>query len=100
MGHVRSPEADSDLENIWNYVAIDSGSQGIADRLIDSITDRFFLLATRPNIGRSRDQDLRPGLRSFSVGAFVIIYRIQGTQVLILRVLHGARDLRLLLGHS
>jgi toxin ParE1/3/4 len=98
MGHIRSPEADSDLENIWNYVAMDSSSHRIADRLIDSITDRFFLLATHPNIGRSRDEDLRPGLRSFSVGAFVIIYRIQGTDVLILRVLHGTRDLRSLLG--
>ena len=98
MGHIRSPEADLDLESIWSYVAIDSGSHRIADRLIDSITDRFFLLATHPNIGRSRDEDLRPGLRSFSVGAFVIIYRIQGTEVLILRVLHGTRDLRSLLG--
>lgn len=98
MGHIRSPEADSDLENIWNYVAMDSSSHRIADRLIDSITDRFVLLATHPNIGRSRDEDLRPGLRSFSVGAFVIIYRIQGTDVLILRVLHGTRDLRSLLG--
>jgi toxin ParE1/3/4 len=98
MGHIRSPEADADLENIWCYVAIDSGSLGIADRLIESITARFFLLGTQPNLGRSRDADLRPGLRSFPVGAFVIIYRIQDADVLILRVLHGARDMDVLLG--
>jgi toxin ParE1/3/4 len=63
------------------------------DRLIDSITDRFVLLASFPNIGRSRDMDLRPGLRSFPVGEYVILYRIQKQDVLILRVLHGSRDI-------
>ena len=46
MGHLRSPQADSDLGDIWVYVAKRSGSLDTADRLIDSITDRFALLAT------------------------------------------------------
>jgi toxin ParE1/3/4 len=92
MAHVRSPEADSDLDNIWNYVASESGSVAIADRLIDTITERFFLLATYPQIGRRRDADLRPGLRSFSIGDYVIIYRQRDGDVLILRVLRGSRD--------
>ena len=33
------------------------------------------LLASYPNLGRARDEDLRPGLRSFPVGEYVIIYR-------------------------
>lgn len=69
----------------------------IADRLVDSITDRFYLLATHPNIGRTRDQDLRPGLRSFAVAEYVILYRVQDEDVLILRVLHGSRDISALL---
>jgi isoquinoline 1-oxidoreductase subunit beta len=44
MGHRRSPQADSDLDDIWYYVASKSGSVKIADRLIDSITSRFFIL--------------------------------------------------------
>jgi hypothetical protein len=48
MAHRRAPEADFDLDEIWLYVAQRSGSLDIADRLIDSITDRFFLLATQP----------------------------------------------------
>jgi plasmid stabilization system protein ParE len=68
MAHLRTPEADSDLDEIWYYVASNSGSLDIADRFIDSITDRFFLLARHPNIGRARDEDLRLGLRSFPVG--------------------------------
>jgi plasmid stabilization system protein ParE len=43
--HLRTPQADSDLDSIWQYIAIQSGSYEIADRLIDSIVDRFLLLA-------------------------------------------------------
>jgi toxin ParE1/3/4 len=98
MAHRRSPQADSDLDDIWYYVASQSGSVEIADRLIDSITERFFLLASRPHVGRARDQDLRPGLRSFPVGEYVIIYRIQNEDVLILRVLRGSRNIEALFG--
>ena len=98
-GHRRSAQADSDLDGIWYYVASKSGSVPIADRLIDSITDRFLLLANHPSIGRARDEDLRPGLRSFPVGEYVIIYRIEGADVLILRVVRGSRNMEALFGH-
>ena len=73
MADIRSPQADSDLDDIWYYVVTKSGSTKIADRLIDSITDRFLLLARHPRIGRARDEDLRAGLRSFPVGEYLII---------------------------
>jgi toxin ParE1/3/4 len=99
MGHRRSTQADSDLDDIWLYVASQSGSVDLADRFIDSITDRFFLLASHPNLGRTRD-DLRRGLRSFPVGDYIIIYRIvQDEDVLILRVARGSRHIAALLGH-
>jgi hypothetical protein len=41
-----------------------------------------------------RDTDLRPGLRSFPIANYVIFYRVESDgSVLILRVLHGSRDL-------
>ncbi len=98
MGLLRSPQADSDLDDIWYYVATNSGSIDIADRLIDSITSRFLLLASHPHAGRSRDEDLRPGLRSFPVGEYVIIYRVLGEDVAILRVLRGSRNIEALFG--
>jgi toxin ParE1/3/4 len=58
-----------------------------------------FYFASHPNIGRARDQDLRPGLRSFPVGEYVIIYRKDGEDVLILRVLRGSRNVEALFGH-
>jgi toxin ParE1/3/4 len=99
MGHIRTPQADSDLDDIWYYVATRSGSLHVADRFIDSVTNRFFLLASHPNIGRARDEDLRPGLRSFPAGEYVIIYRIQHEDVLILRVVRGSRNVEALFGH-
>ena len=96
MAHRLAPQAEIDLDEIWYYVAQEGANLEIADRLIDSIAERFLLLASHPHIGRSRS-DLRPGLRSFAVGAYVIVYRVDGADVLVLRVLRGSRDLPALL---
>jgi plasmid stabilization system protein ParE len=45
MGHIRTPQADSDLDDIWFYIATKSDSLDIADRLLDSIVDRFLIVA-------------------------------------------------------
>src|SRR5258705_11854483 len=92
------PQAEAELDDMWLYVARESGSIEIANRLIDSITDRFWLLAQHPQIGRRRDHDMRPSLRSFVAGEYVIIYRIEGEDVLILHVMRGSRDIPELLG--
>jgi toxin ParE1/3/4 len=68
-----SPAAARDLEEIWLYVAADK--PGAADRLIDDLSDRCRALALNPHIGRRRDE-LRPGLRSFPHGRYVIFYRV------------------------
>ena len=43
--HCVAPQVEAELQEIWHYIADHSGSIEIADRLIDSITTRFFLLA-------------------------------------------------------
>jgi len=78
MAHRVSARAERDLDDIWYYVAQQSTSIEVANRLIDSITDRFVLLAGFPNLGRSRDEDLRIGCRSFAVGEYVIVYCVEG----------------------
>ena len=97
MAHRVAPQAEAELDDIWYYVAKESGSIEIADRLIDSITERFYLLACHPHIGRPRDEDLRPGLRSFPAGEYVIIYRVEEQDVRILHVFRGSRDIETLL---
>jgi plasmid stabilization system protein ParE len=56
--HHVSLHAKSDLDRIWQYIREQSGSAEIADRQIDAITERFFLLAAHPRAGRARDDDL------------------------------------------
>lgn len=90
-------EVELELDEIWFYIAAESGSVDVAERWIDSITNHFWLLSKHPQLGRRRDHDLSPGLRSLAVGAYVIIHRIEGSDVLILHVIHGRRDLKTLL---
>ena len=99
MGRHRvSSAAEVSLDNIWCYVANESGSMEIADRLIDSLTTRFVLLARHPFVGRRRE-DIRPGMRSFPVGEYVIFYRIAAHKgVVILDVIRGTRNMAALLG--
>jgi toxin ParE1/3/4 len=95
MGEFRlSSEAEADLDNIWLYIARESGSIDIANRVMDGITERFWLLARHPYIGRARDGDLRPGLRSLVADDYVIIHRVgENSVVPILRVLPGSRGI-------
>jgi toxin ParE1/3/4 len=85
----------SQLDGIWDYIARESGSIDIATRAVERVTERFWLLARYPYMGRRRDEDLRPGLRSLAADEYVVIYRIVEDAVLILHVVHGSRDLRL-----
>jgi len=96
MAHRVAPGAEAELDDIWYYIATESGSVGIADRVIDSIAERFFLLARYPHVGRRRDDDLRPGLRSFVAGEYLIIYRVDHEDVLILHVVRASRDVEAL----
>jgi toxin ParE1/3/4 len=86
----RSPQAHLDFLQIWLYVA--ERDPRAADRLLDRIEAKCRLLAGVPGLGRARPE-LRPDLRSFPVGRFVIFYREVRDGIEIVRVLRGARDL-------
>jgi len=98
MAHSVSPQALADRDNIWDYIVRNSGSEDIVDRQIDSITTRCHLLSSHPKIGRSRDDDLGKGIRSFPVGNYVIVYRLARNDMHILRVAHGRQHLAALFG--
>lgn len=55
------------------------------------------MIAQHPHAGRQRD-DLRPGLRSFVVDEFIIVYRLEGPLTRVLHIMRGSRDIRGLLG--
>jgi toxin ParE1/3/4 len=82
--------ASADLDDIWLFIAQDDPET--ADRFHDLLLSKFLALGKQPLIGRPRD-DLRPDIRSFPVGNYIIFYRDQPAFVEIVRVLHAARDL-------
>lgn len=96
MAHRLSPHARADIDEIAYYVALEGGSLETADRLLESIYQRCLLLGEYPHAGRRRD-DLRPGLRVFPSGQHLLVYRVEGNDVLIQRVVRGNRDLAALL---
>ena len=85
-----SKKAELELDEIFVYWAKRAGLE-VADRLIDSIEDRFALISDYPVIGRICD-DLAPCVRSFLVGNYLVYYRKRRGIIQILRILHGARD--------
>ena len=81
--------ANRELDAIFVYWA-ERTSVETADRLIDSIVDRFWLLGEHPEAGRP-DEDAS-GIRCFPAGKYLIYYRKVRRGVEILHVFHGARD--------
>jgi toxin ParE1/3/4 len=85
-----APQANAYLDQIWHYV-VRKSSQEMANRLIESLTDRIGALCSMPLAGRSR-AEMAPGLRSFPCGEYVIYYRKVRGRIVIVRIIHGARD--------
>jgi toxin ParE1/3/4 len=88
---LRRPKFIDDLSNAYAYLA--DRNPHAADRLLDEVETLITLLAAFPELGRGRD-DLRAGVRSFRVRKFrfVLFYRVAEDNLVLLRLLHGARD--------
>lgn len=85
----KSPEADDDLLRIWRYIAEDN--RATATQFIDRLHGTMGTLAEMPGMGRPRD-DLAPGLRTFPLSAYLIIYREVTGGIEVARVLSARRD--------
>jgi toxin ParE1/3/4 len=83
-------QAEQDLDEIYVYWAR-RVSPETADRLIDSIVDRFWLLGDYPDAGRP-SEDIAAGVKCFPAGKYLIYYRPTRRGTDILHVFHGARD--------
>jgi len=83
--------AESDLLELWLTIAEDNPVA--ADESLDSIQATVSLLGTQPEMGRARP-DLADRLRSFPTSTpYVIFYVPHEDGLLIVRVLHHARDI-------
>ncbi|MES2595446.1 MAG: type II toxin-antitoxin system RelE/ParE family toxin [Verrucomicrobiota bacterium] len=87
---IYSPQADRDLDDIWDYVAQDSLLQ--ADRLWDRFRAKLEYLAKWNTIGRLRPE-LTQNCRSYPFGKYCFYYRPTEAGIEVLRILHSARDI-------
>ena len=84
------PQADLDLDSIWNFIAADDIRA--AERQIDRIGKVFQMLVENPLAGRERPE-LRKELRSFPVGSYMIFYTAVSDGVEIIRVMNSRQDI-------
>jgi plasmid stabilization system protein ParE len=97
-GFLIPPVARNDLDEIWEYYAIELQNPDAADRINDEIFQAFHKLAQMPDAGHLRHDLAAESLRFWRVRSYLIIYRSEKRPVEIVRVLHGARDVEAILG--
>ena len=84
--------AQDDLFTIWQFVAQDS--LAAADNILEVIEREANLLAQQPYLGRERPE-LGGAVRSWTTSApYIVFYTIVGSDIVVLRVLHHARDVQ------
>ena len=97
MGYRVRPAVRRDLKHVWRYIADRSGYRSRASGFIRQIEQRFSTIANVPTIGKSYGH-IYPGLYGYTHKRYVIFYLIEDTDVDIVRVIYGGRDLERALG--
>jgi len=85
-----SEDAERDLDEIFLYWATRASLEA-ADRVVDRITERFWLLGEHPDAGKPAG-DIAGGVKCFAAGKYLIYYRKTRSGTDILHVFHGARN--------
>ncbi len=89
-----SPKSRQDLLDIGDFIAKDSRAN--ARRFVGKLIDQRQRIG-RAAMGYVSREDLGPGLRMAALGHYVVFFRVLDGTVRIERVLHGARNLPVLL---
>ncbi len=83
--------AIADLENIREYIRKDS--EYYAARFVEKIIDAVEKLINFPKMGRNVPESGDKNIKELLLHSYRIMYRIESERILILTILHGARDL-------
>ena len=86
----RTRQAEADLLDIWAFISQDNLTA--ADKIVRQLDARSHELVKHPEMGISRD-DVAKGMRHLVMGSYLILYRIDGEDIEVVRYLHGARNL-------
>lgn len=91
MRVILSPEAEQDIKDIASWVG-NRTSQATARKVVERIKSQIRFLKAFPGAGHVRS-DLPADIRATGAFSYVILHRIEGNVVIILRVVHGARNI-------
>jgi plasmid stabilization system protein ParE len=91
---VLHPEAEQDIADIWEFIAEDSIDA--ADRVRDEIHDCIRSLVSFPHQGHRRSDLTSQPLRFQAVREYLIAYAPDAKPLLIVAVLHGRRNPRVI----
>jgi len=88
-----SPLAASDLTEIFDYIAVESSSFQVAEKLIDEMQTAVEDICAFPfSCPLVNDSVLRKkGYRFLVVKSYILFYIVKGQKIIIRRVLHGRR---------
>lgn len=92
-----SPKSRQDLLDIGDHIAKDSRAN--ARRFVGKLMGQCKHIGRAP-LGYVSREDLAPGLRMAALDRYVIFFRVLEGTVRIERVLHGARNLPVVLGRD
>ena len=92
---VLTPAAREDLVEIFEYISKDSPDA--ARRVRKEFRSAMQKLARMPDMGHVRRDLTSESFRFWSVYSYLVIYRAEARPIQILRVIHGARDVRSIL---
>jgi len=92
---VFTEEAERQLLGILDYLAGESESAAV--RVRGAIYDAVRKLAERPGIGHAREDLTHRPLKFWSVYSYLIVYDAESRPLTVIAILHGSRDVELLL---
>ncbi len=95
--YIISPEASQDLDEIYSYIS--HYSFDAATRFVDAFDRKCETVANFPGIGKIYE-DLSPQLRGIILDKYIIFYRPVETDVEIIRVVSGYRNLEEIFSES
>ena len=96
-----SPEALSDLDEIWAYINTESQNPAAAQKIVSDTLDTIEKLRDFAEIGPplSSITEFESDYRFLVCGKYIAFYRVMGIEVHIDRVLYGRRNyMRILFG--
>jgi plasmid stabilization system protein ParE len=91
---VLHPDACADLEEIWEYIAVDN--QDAADRFLEEIYQAIRALVPFPHQGHIRSDLTSRPLRFHPARDFLIAYVPTEKPLIVIAILHGRRSPRLM----